>query len=151
MGIQRAYLRVASQLRKILEPATSISLTGHSLGGALAVMASFDLLVDDYPVKNVYVYGTPKIGTDEFEDAFSRLVVEKNVDNERIVTSQKHRFFDPVPRLFFYTRPRKAEKRHECYHLQDDKPNSFRLHAIETYFNGLKHLLSRHNHCASFE
>jgi hypothetical protein len=155
MGIQRAYLRVASQLRKILEPATSISLTGHSLGGALAVMASFDLLVDDYPVKNVYVYGTPKIGTDDFEEAFTSVVVEKDVDNERIIASQNIRvsMFDPVPRMYFYSGPRKAEKQHECFHLREEKPSRFRLHLhlMTTYYAGLKQMFAQYNQCASLE
>ena len=42
-GFQDAYLGVAQQVVKSLKGAKRIAITGHSLGGALAIMASVDL------------------------------------------------------------------------------------------------------------
>jgi predicted lipase len=46
-------------------------VTGHSLGAGLATLASFRLENDGIPVQGVYVYGSPKVGNDNFAAVFS--------------------------------------------------------------------------------
>jgi len=46
-------------------------ITGHSLGGALATLAAYDLShVEDIPVEGVHTFGQPRVGDAAFEDHF---------------------------------------------------------------------------------
>ena len=48
----------------------TIWITGHSLGGALAVLcAAQALFVSKMPVQGVYTFGQPRVGTKDFADA----------------------------------------------------------------------------------
>ena len=48
----------------------TIWITGHSLGGALAVLcAAQALFVSNIPVQGVYTFGQPRVGNKEFADA----------------------------------------------------------------------------------
>ncbi len=46
-------------------------LTGHSLGGALAVLAAFRLANLGYPVRAVYTFGQPRVGDRAFAEAYA--------------------------------------------------------------------------------
>ncbi len=51
---------VAAEVARLLDlygPATKVQLTGHSLGAALAQMASLELLARGLPVDAVYNFG----------------------------------------------------------------------------------------------
>ena len=57
-------------------PTAEIFVTGHSLGGALAVLAAVDIKHNISPNTKVtlYTYGQPRVGNDEFSDfIFSKL------------------------------------------------------------------------------
>ena len=81
-------------------------ITGHSLGGALAVMATaaFTFGVKPLPVNGLYTYGQPRVGDanfctqcdSHFGDAMFRFV-----DNEDIVTRVPPRTVPFVPPLFY--------------------------------------------------
>ncbi|MDE2320752.1 MAG: lipase family protein [candidate division NC10 bacterium] len=43
-----------------------IWLTGHSLGGAIALLVATQLLADDIDVQGVYLFGAPRVGNSEF-------------------------------------------------------------------------------------
>ena len=75
LGFQEAYKSVKDQLLHIIDEsdAPRIYLTGHSLGGALALLAAYDLASQGYPVKGVVTFGAPRVGTRIFEDAFGHL------------------------------------------------------------------------------
>jgi hypothetical protein len=47
-----------------------IYVTGHSLGGALATLVAHRLLVEGFPVRAVYSYGSPRAGDRNFRDAY---------------------------------------------------------------------------------
>jgi pimeloyl-ACP methyl ester carboxylesterase len=47
-----------------------ITLTGHSLGGAIATVAALDL-AKDWSIDEVVVFGCPRVGSDEFVTAYS--------------------------------------------------------------------------------
>jgi len=68
-----------------------VVLTGHSLGAALATLASFDFKVAE-PDKEVhcYTFGSPKVGNRKFVDAYNRRVP----DTFRFVNGS-----DLIPRL----------------------------------------------------
>jgi triacylglycerol lipase len=68
-------------------------VTGHSLGGALAVLAAYALRQQQVPfnVQGVYTYGQPRVGDGAFAEDYDRLL---RVRHWRMVN---HR--DAVPRL----------------------------------------------------
>ncbi len=51
-------------------------LTGHSLGGALAVLAAPDLAANAGIVPSVYTYGAPRVGNWRFMLLFNKLIPE---------------------------------------------------------------------------
>lgn len=58
-------------------PEAKLWITGHSLGGALAVMAATELaLVDKVPVQGVITYGAPVTGDAEFHKALTAALGE---------------------------------------------------------------------------
>ena len=51
-------------------PNTPILITGHSLGGALAVLSALDIkkeLMFNETI-SLYTFGAPRVGNDEFSD-----------------------------------------------------------------------------------
>jgi hypothetical protein len=66
-------------------------LTGHSLGGALAVLAGYFLAEQNYPVHSIYTYGQPRAGDAAFAADFEVLCGGKTY---RVVNQN-----DLVPRL----------------------------------------------------
>eukprot|EP00531_Pseudo-nitzschia_arenysensis_P015657 CAMPEP_0116115874 /NCGR_PEP_ID=MMETSP0329-20121206/738_1 /TAXON_ID=697910 /ORGANISM="Pseudo-nitzschia arenysensis, Strain B593" /LENGTH=350 /DNA_ID=CAMNT_0003609333 /DNA_START=93 /DNA_END=1144 /DNA_ORIENTATION=+ len=76
---------------------TSLILTGHSLGSAVATIASFDLRsAMGYHVEATWAFGKPRVGNRAFVDAFEAEAANQGVFPPvwRIVN-----FHDPVPRL----------------------------------------------------
>ena len=55
-------------------PLRSLYLTGHSLGGAMAVLAAAKLILDDHQIaralKGIYTFGQPAVGNRDFVDHF---------------------------------------------------------------------------------
>jgi predicted lipase len=49
-------------------PGAPIFVTGHSLGGALAVIAALDLKLSLNVKVTVYTYGQPRVGNAKFSD-----------------------------------------------------------------------------------
>ena len=47
-------------------PNAAIMLSGHSLGGAVVTLAALQLIKDGISVRNVYDFGTPRIGDQAF-------------------------------------------------------------------------------------
>ncbi len=59
----------------VFDPATPITLTGHSLGGALAGLLAYDFSVGDLlNVKNLVTFGTPKFCTPQLLAAMEAVV-----------------------------------------------------------------------------
>lgn len=86
-GFKAAYDNVKCQILKLLEEVEGLPLyiTGHSLGGALAICATYDL-----PKKRLaacYTFGGPRVGDQAFVDRFKTPIY-------RVVNG-----FDPVPMI----------------------------------------------------
>jgi len=47
-------------------PGAKVAFTGHSLGGAIATLASLDLQVSGIPSETVYTFGSPRVGNKAF-------------------------------------------------------------------------------------
>ncbi|MGD0382749.1 MAG: lipase family protein, partial [Thermoguttaceae bacterium] len=73
-GFARAVEEVWPEVRRILGSPSSarpLWVTGHSLGGAMATLASVRLASDGYNVRAVYTYGSPRVGDRLFRDSYS--------------------------------------------------------------------------------
>lgn len=54
---------------------TSVLVTGHSLGAALAQLAAFDLADRGVPLKSVHTFGAPRVGDSAFAAAYDAKVL----------------------------------------------------------------------------
>lgn len=93
-GFAQALLSVwGDLLAAVRKDPKPVLVTGHSLGGALALLAAFALRMQEAPprVSGVYTYGQPRVGDAAFAEAYDRLLrpVHWRVVNHR----------DLVPRL----------------------------------------------------
>jgi hypothetical protein len=66
-------------------------ITGHSLGGALALLAAWRFKRKFIPVHQVYTFGAPMVGNQETSDAIDRELPDRIF---RFVNTE-----DPVPKL----------------------------------------------------
>jgi hypothetical protein len=77
-GFTAAYMSVREKIHNYLRShaASSVTVTGHSLGGALATLCAVDV---QYNFSNkvtidIYTFGAPKVGNDGFRESFNRRV-----------------------------------------------------------------------------
>ena len=75
-GFYLAYLTVSSSMKSQIQlllskyRGSSVYVTGHSLGGAIAVIAALDIKhTYDVPMK-VYTYGQPRVGNGLYSKYF---------------------------------------------------------------------------------
>jgi len=87
MGFYSEALKSKDQINHILNKNKKIVISGHSLGGAVALAMASELFINNYDVE-VYTFGAPPIGNKEFIN--------------RIVNLKHHRYehdYDMVPKL----------------------------------------------------
>ncbi len=87
-GFFDAFHDVSARLRATLPTGKPIWLTGHSLGGALASIASAEF-IDQFEVHGIYTFGQPRLGDDEFEQTIKAAYGEeffRFVNDDDIVT-----------------------------------------------------------------
>jgi triacylglycerol lipase len=86
-------------------------VTGHSLGGALAVLATQDIAVNAaFHAPIMYTLAGPRVGDPDFANRFDNVVVTKNTSSWRIVNMfdlvpllPPERIFDPLKlKTYFY-------------------------------------------------
>merc|ERR1711879_199455 len=81
-GFVGAYQELHAQLFDAVEElgCTDASLTGHSLGGAMAMLATFELrAVKGFRASPVYLFGSPRLGSQEFVSAFEDIAKKRHV------------------------------------------------------------------------
>jgi triacylglycerol lipase len=91
-GFADAIEHVWPEVRRLLGSrcrAMPLWITGHSLGGAMATLASLRLARERYAVRAVYTYGSPRVGDRQFRDSY-------HLPNYRVVCGN-----DLVPHLPF--------------------------------------------------
>jgi triacylglycerol lipase len=70
-------------------------ITGHSLGGAMATLAAFDIAVNTpFTAPVVYTFASPRVGDPAFADAYNARVAANPANSWRVANS-----FDVVPLL----------------------------------------------------
>ena len=83
--------RLTSHLRLIVVGERPIYITGHSLGGALAIIAALELKRQKFNVAHIYTFGQPRVGN----AAFAQLYNWSLQDSTFCVVAES----DPVPLL----------------------------------------------------
>ncbi|NEP01714.1 MAG: lipase family protein [Symploca sp. SIO2E9] len=77
-GFVRAYFSVRDEIRKYISnhELSKITVTGHSLGGALATLCAVDIQYNfSYKASiEIYTFGAPRVGNNGFRKAFNRRV-----------------------------------------------------------------------------
>jgi triacylglycerol lipase len=78
-GFYRSYLSVREKIYHYISThgRTKITLTGHSLGGAIAVLCAYDLakhLSSEIKVLETYTFGAPRVGNRAFYKELAELV-----------------------------------------------------------------------------
>ena len=69
----------------------NILITGHSLGGAISTLLSFDMLYNKLPYKiSLITFGSPRVGNQNFVEEFNKY----NIYSSRIT-----HYYDIVPHL----------------------------------------------------
>jgi hypothetical protein len=92
-GFAEAIERIWPDVQRLLRPlrrTVPLWITGHSLGGAMATLASIRLARDGYAIRGVCTFGSPRVGDQAFRDAYV-------LPNYRFVNDN-----DLVPHLPFY-------------------------------------------------
>lgn len=69
-------------------------VTGHSLGAAMAEVATFELIAQGFPVSTAYTFGTPRVGNPAWASAYAAVMNQKGVANFRVIHDK-----DAVPHL----------------------------------------------------
>lgn len=84
-GYHEAYLQVATDVRDALDdyPNLPLYITGHSLGGALATVATFELASER--ITACYTFGSPKVGDDDFDRSLNRVPIYRVVNCADVV------------------------------------------------------------------
>ncbi len=86
-GFYKAYQDIEKDLVKAVKKINlPLYVTGHSLGGALALMAVMYLPDMDWTAA-CYTFGGPKVGNDEFTDGLFKVPVYRTVNSSDIVPS----------------------------------------------------------------
>lgn len=72
-GFHEAWMACRSDIAEWLDKAkpTTLVLTGHSLGAALAQLAAFDL-AHSYCIERVFLFAPPMVGGPDFNDAYAQ-------------------------------------------------------------------------------
>ncbi len=79
VGFAKAGKNVIAQIEAVLAklPSLPIYLCGHSLGGALAVLAAAVLQQRNRPIKAVFTYGQPRVGDPSFAGKYSAVLGDR--------------------------------------------------------------------------
>jgi len=84
-GFTTAATQISNELAKILDKSHTIHLTGHSLGGAIAVILAMDLSARGYNVGEVVTFGQPKVTNMLGARKFSQLNISRIVSDTDVV------------------------------------------------------------------
>lgn len=99
---------VVSQVKTSLQtfarvsPQPKIYITGHSLGGALAILCALEFARQKLPVAAVITFGQPRVGNKAFATIYNHTVLTPRQDFEKFTTLEDITFHvinadDPVP------------------------------------------------------
>jgi triacylglycerol lipase len=89
LGLEAIWLDILMNLQNFRTRKQPLFVTGHSLGGALATLASARLKTFGYDVQGLYTFGSPRVGDRDFFERFSATFPNnafRFVNNNDVVT-----------------------------------------------------------------
>lgn len=92
IAVQMVINQIKGYLTEI-KPLGSIYVTGHSLGGAIAMLSAWLLQRSEFQVKGVYTFGQPRVGNKKFVVSYSK-TAELGKSTWRFINKE-----DVVPRV----------------------------------------------------
>ncbi len=93
-GFAHSAAQVYAELKPLLKPGYKINLTGHSLGGAVALILAMFIDADQLNVNQVVTFGQPKVTNIPGADKIGHLNVLRIVDPDDLVPLVP--LFDPL-------------------------------------------------------
>lgn len=139
-GFASAYMSVRDRIHHYLKnhAASSLTVTGHSLGGALATLCAVDLQYNfSNKIKNIesYTFGAPRVGNNGFSESFNRRVP----NSYRFVYGMD--IVSALPRTWQGYRHVDTEHRLGSRFSLNFLSQRFKDHKIENYINALEELI----------
>jgi len=118
----------------------SLWITGHSLGGALATLATARFLDSGRAVKALYTLGQPRVGDEAFSDVFnvSFSSVYRLVNNEDIVTRIPFLGYKHVGQEIYFDNKGILQKDPSWFQKYSDHVLSVEIRSLEK-FRSLRH------------
>ena len=98
-GFYKSFNSTVDQVKSLVNSAyashssASLSITGHSLGAAMAAHCAAELANSGYKIKHVYTYGMPRVGDTNFQSWY-KSSASKIPETYRVVHGH-----DPVPHV----------------------------------------------------
>ena len=147
-------------------------ITGHSLGGALAMLAAARFLERDRPVKALYTLGQPRVGDANFSDVFEVWFNDfyRLVNNEDIVTRVPFAGYRHAGQEIYFDNDGKLHKdpgwlkKHSDHVLsveirslekframRQQYPNSVQDHGTDRYIRNIRNALVRERGVTTFK
>ncbi len=79
-----------------LDRTKPLYITGHSLGGAVATVASLALYNRGFKIDGLFTFGSPRVGNSEWKSNFEKsgIIYNRVMNGDDIVTT--------IPKLFYY-------------------------------------------------
>lgn len=139
----------AVPLAKVLAGATSVMVTGHSLGAALAVLLTLDIAINVKVRVSSYNFASPMVGDPKFASVFNGLIGKQIASNYRIANGM-----DVAPNLpsnVFYNPALPGQTSQEWNYMQVNgycpiDSGIFSVlsdpHSLSNYVIGLNNLIS---------
>ncbi|MEB3291673.1 MAG: lipase family protein [Synechococcales bacterium] len=90
-ALQSVWSEIRTALATVRDRQQPLYITGHSLGGALAILAAAQFAQAGEPIQAVYTYGAPRVGNRSFQQQFNAQLQDRTF---RLVNDA-----DIVPRL----------------------------------------------------
>lgn len=84
-GFDGATTRVVNELRPLLDKSSPIVITGHSLGGAVALLTGMHLHREGFQISHIYTYGQPRVTDKQGAALYKQIPVSRYVNHRDIV------------------------------------------------------------------
>ena len=135
----KAHYLILFQLSQ-LSNTKPIYFTGHSLGGALAIIATAQL--EEFPIAGCYTFGAPPIGIKELEHPIQKPIYEIVTDNDPFLNLKGSNYFYVGSRYILIQDQILYEQQEKSDKQQKNKTvlslTTFKAHSINEYIHRLE-------------